>query len=54
MELRLSQAIDEALKNNPEIHFFRNKLESARVASLTVPFSVAPLYVRHADDLMEE
>ena len=29
-ELRLSQAIDEALKNNPEIHVLQNKLQSAR------------------------
>ena len=29
-ELRLSPAIDEALKNNPEIHVFFNKLQSAR------------------------
>jgi cobalt-zinc-cadmium efflux system outer membrane protein len=29
-ELHLSQAIDEALKNNPEIHLFQNKLLSAR------------------------
>ena len=28
-ELRLSQAIDEALKNNPEIHVLQNKLQSA-------------------------
>jgi outer membrane protein, heavy metal efflux system len=29
-ELRLSQAIDEALKNNPAIHVLQNKLQSAR------------------------
>jgi cobalt-zinc-cadmium efflux system outer membrane protein len=29
-ELRLSQAIDEALQNNPEIHVLQNKLQSAR------------------------
>jgi cobalt-zinc-cadmium efflux system outer membrane protein len=29
-ELRLSQAIDEALKNNPEIRVLQNKLQSAR------------------------
>ncbi len=29
-ELGLSQAIDEALKNNPEIHVLQNKLQSAR------------------------
>ncbi len=29
-QLLLSQAIDEALKNNPEIHVLQNKLQSAR------------------------
>ena len=29
-ELGLSHAIDEALKNNPEIHVLQNKLQSAR------------------------
>jgi outer membrane protein, heavy metal efflux system len=29
-DLSLSQAIDEALKNNPEIHALQNKLQSAR------------------------
>lgn len=29
-ELRLSQAIDEALQNNPEIHVLQNKLQAAR------------------------
>ena len=29
-QLHLSQAIDEALKNNPEIHVLQNKLQSAR------------------------
>jgi len=29
-ELRLSQAIEEALKNNPEIHVLQNKLQSSR------------------------
>src|SRR5258708_39811927 len=29
-ELRLSQSIDEALQNNPEIHVLQNKLQSAR------------------------
>ena len=29
-ELRLSQVVDEALKNNPEIHVVENKLQSAR------------------------
>jgi outer membrane protein TolC len=32
-QLLLSQAIDEALKNNPEIHVLQNKLQSARARS---------------------
>src|SRR5262245_65574448 len=29
-EMRLSQAIDEALQNNPEIHVLQNRVQSAR------------------------
>ena len=53
-ELRLPQAIDEALENNPEIHVFRNKHRVSARSSLTVPFSVVRAVCRHADDLMED
>ena len=41
-ELRLSQAIDEALKNNPEIHVLQNRLQQRAREAINLPTSKIP------------